>query len=77
MLDCHRHQSDSEIESDNSNGENDNTLRENDNSREKCDNTPLTTATGKIKMYDNSKKPGTDLFNEAGSGRFLVPTICQ
>ena len=49
--------------------------RKNDNSREKCDNTlsrKMTTATGKIKRFDNSKKPGTDLLSEAGSGRFFI-----
>jgi hypothetical protein len=44
----------------------------NGNSREKKRQHPLTTATGKIKMFDNSKKPGTDLFNEVGSGRFFI-----
>ena len=61
------------VERDNSNGENDNTHRGNDNSREKMWQHPLTTAVGKIKMYDNSKKPGTDLFFEDGSGRFFIP----
>lgn len=74
MSSCCRLGGNSVVRRDNGYGEFDNTSSQNDNSREKCDNTQekkVTTATGKIKMYGNSKKPGTYLFIEAGSGRFF------
>lgn len=61
----------SEVGSGNSSGENDNTNRKNGNSREKSDNTlsrKMTTATGNIKMYGNSR------FDQARMACFPIDT---